>query len=145
MIASVPQLLTLIDMFTNNQTTRVGSAVSLPADRLEAFARSYATTRLLEECIASCETLATELGPDPISMALQDSLSECIAACTGFLAATIRESRYISHYAMFCSEVCASTASACARRKDLASNLSEVLCRACANMVREDYAAVMAN
>lgn len=145
MIFSVAQFFTLIDMFHPPPQSSVVSASSLSEKRLDEFTRSFAATRLLEECITSCETLAENLGSDPGTMELQGCLSECIAACTGYLAATIRESRHTFRYAQLCGEVCGETARDCGERTDLASKFCEVLCHACANFVREESAAALAN
>ncbi len=141
----VVRLLTHTDMFSQDQISSVSLAGIPAVERLGDSAMVFATTRLLKECITSCETLAESLGPDPSVIWLQDLVAECIAACSGYLAATIRESRYASRYALFCGELCGETAKACASRTDLASKFCEVLCRACENLVHEESAAALAS
>lgn len=132
-------------MFTRILEMKTAASVSVPADRLGEMARSYATVSLLEECTIACEMLAEEIDSDPDGMRMQDLLSECIASCGAYLGATVRESRYTSRYALLCGEICEETARACSMRLELATRCCEVLCRACVNLVREDYAAAEAN
>ena len=125
--------------------TRVTSSGIPAAERLDVNGTYYATTRLLEECIESCETLADQMGPDPHVIWLQDLVAECIAECSGYLAAMVRDSRYASRYAAFAGELCGATAEALTPRADLASKFCEVLCRAMEDLVREESAAALAN
>ena len=120
-------------------------AISTSGDRFGELAHSYATVRLLEECTTACEMLAEELGTDPAAIRMQGLLSECIASCSAYLGATVRESPYAARYALLCGEICKETADASAARLELASRCCEVLCRACANLVREGFAAALVN
>jgi hypothetical protein len=132
-------------MFSHDQLTRLVPAGMPAAERLDDSGATFATTRLLEECITACEALAEQLGADPGVIWMQDLVAECIVACAGYHAATMRASRYTSRYALFAGELCGETAKACAPRADLASKFCEVLCRACENLVREESAAALAN
>ena len=140
------QQLPLLNMFTRILEMTNAASVSTPSNRFGEIAHSYATVRLLEECTTACEMMAEELdAEDPANLAMQDLLSDCIASCGAFLGATVRESPYAPRYALLCGEICAETASACSRRLELASRCCEVLCRACANLVDEGFAAALAN
>lgn len=145
MITPTAQLLPLLNMFTRILEMTSTPVVSVPSGRLGNIAHSYATVRLLEECTTACEMLAEELGDDAEAMVFHGLLSECIASCGAYLGATVRESPYVARYALLCAEICEVTAETCAQRLELASRCCEVLCRACVSLVRQDYAAALAN
>ena len=114
-------------------------------DRFRDFAHSFATVRLVEQCATACEMFAEELYEEPGVSGLQEQLSECIASCSAFLGAAVRESRHAFRYAMIFGEVCAETAALCARRPEKAARCVEVMCRASVNLVHEDYGMVESN
>ena len=114
-------------------------------DRFQDFARSFATVRLVEQTATACEMLAEEFMDDPTTAKLQEQLSECVAICAAFLAASARESRHAFRYGMIFRDVCQETAEACSHRDEKSARCVEVMCRASVNLVAEDYGAVVAN
>jgi hypothetical protein len=135
----------LTDMFTRIVETKKKAAPSLLEDRLQDFARSFATVRLVEQCATACEMLAEELSDQPDVSGLQEQLSECIASSAAFLGASVRESKHACRYAMIFGDVCSETADACSMRSEKAARCVEVMCRATLNLVRDDYGMVAYN
>ena len=145
MISKLVHHFTLTDMFTRIVKPKSEASPSLLADRFQNFARSFATVRLVEQCSAACEMLAEELSDDSCELSLHAQLSECIAACSAFLGASVRESRHAYRYALLFRDVCAETAGHCAGRREKAARCVEVMCRASVNLVGEDFGAVAFN
>lgn len=132
-------------MFTRILEIEKMAPVQLIPERFNDFARSFATVRLVEQCATACEMLAEELEDEVSSSGMQAQVSECIAACAAFLGATVRESKHSCRYALLFREVCTETAEICARSTNKSAPCLEVMCRACLNLVEEDYACVSAN
>lgn len=71
---------------------------------------------LLEDCAARCESLAHDIAGKDALQPLMDELSECIAACSTYLAARARRSRHTPLLRSYCIEVLATAADALATR-----------------------------
>lgn len=130
---------------TRNVETKSEASPSLLAERFRDFAHSFATVRLVEQCATACEMYAEEISDDAHELAMLNQLSECVAACAAYLAASVRESKHAYRYASLFGDVCAETADACSRRSEKSARCVEVMCRACVNLIQEDYGTVAAN
>lgn len=91
---------------------------------------------ILEECAASCESLAGMISESEKYLSLFRQLSECISACQTYLAATSRESDYTRCLAIYCRTVCAATARLCAEHPSAGADHCRKACEECLRVIK---------
>lgn len=76
-------------------------------------AQAIAELLMLEQCMQSCDTLASQLTGAGVHEGLRSQLGECTAACQAYLAVKVREIVDERRYATRCVEKLNETAARC--------------------------------
>ena len=126
------------------ETPSAGQAAAL-SKRAKNLAQVYTTLKILEGCVASCEVLADELGPDSLTHPLHEHINECIVACEQLSGAGIRQSRFCIQYAELCVAACANLANGCLHAEARTALQCAQRCRDCIEIIRGDFAIALSN
>ncbi len=113
--------------------------------RARNLAKVYTTLKSLEACVAACEVLADELGPESYTDPLHADINEAIVACETLMSASVRQSPFSMQYAdlavaslnnliLACEGAPARTALQCSAR-----------CSDCVSILRDEFLRTISN
>ena len=113
--------------------------------RARNLAKVYTTLKALEACVAACEVLADELGPECYTDPLHADINEGIVACETLMSASVRQSPFSMQYADLCSAALNNLALACEGAPARTALQCSVRCSDCVSIIRDEFLKTVSN
>ena len=113
--------------------------------RARNLAKVYTTLKSLEACVAACEVLADELGPESYTDPLHADINECIVACETLMSASVRQSPFSMQYADLCSAALNNLILACEGAPARTALQCSSRCSDCVSIIRDEFSKTVSN